>query len=343
MAVTPRDRWGAFPRLARAVPEETFALVDARVAELHPAVPDALRSVQGMVVLKAGEQLKQLSEVERILQLAVGISRQGTLLAVGGGTLGDAATVVAHLHKRGIRLVLVPTTLLAAVDSSVGGKGAVNLGLLKNAAGVFHTAAETWLCPELFGTLSAEQIAEGKVEAWKMAACFDGELWRAYSTRTRSLDSLIKEARRLKRRVCAADPLDAGGKRQFLNFGHTFGHVLESLSSHRLPHGAAVRLGVVCALDVGRALRMTPQAIADQVQAGFEPLGEGRIRAELARWLRGADEGEVEQLLSGDKKGSEGGSVQMVLLRSIARPVAMLVGRRTWLPLLQAWREGRVP
>jgi 3-dehydroquinate synthase len=343
MAVIPRDRWGTFPRLARGLPEETFALIDARVAELHPAIPKALRSVQGMVLLKAGEQLKRLSEVERILQLAVGVSRQGTLLAVGGGTLGDAATVVAHLHKRGIRLVLVPTTLLAAVDSSVGGKGAVNLGLLKNAAGVFHTAAETWLCRELFGTLSAEQIAEGKVEAWKMAACFDGKLWHDYSTRTRSLEALIKEARRLKRKVCAADPLDAGGKRRFLNFGHTFGHVLESLSGHRLPHGPAVRLGVVCALDIGRAMHLTSQAIADQVQAGFEPLGDGQIRVELARWLRGADEREVEELLSADKKGSEGGGVQMVLLRRIAGPVLRPVGSGTWLPLLQAWREGRVP
>ena len=342
MSTKTRDLWGAFPALARGLPEETVAIVDSRVAELHPAVTDSLGSRQVLLV-NGGERAKQLREVERILRAMVNVSRHGTLLAVGGGTVGDLATVVAHLHKRGIDLILAPTTLLAAVDSSVGGKGAVNLGLVKNGAGVFHIPVQTWLCHELFATLTPEQTNEGRVEAWKMAACFDARRWRALCARPPALRSLIRDSRRTKKRVCDADPLDLGGERQFLNFGHTFGHVLESLSGHRMTHGAAVRLGVVCALDAGRTLGVTTKAVAEQVQAGFEPLGDQPTRMELARSFRGIEEADVRDLLRADKKGSNSEAIQMVLLTRLGAPVMRGIAPHVFAPLLQAWSEGRVP
>jgi 3-dehydroquinate synthase len=337
------DRWGRFPALARTLPKETFVLMDAKLPRLHPAVMDALQSVPAVYRVSPGEGAKRFSVVDRILRTTIRFSREATLLAVGGGTIGDLATVVAHLHKRGIRLVLAPTTLLAAVDSSVGGKGALNLGEVKNAVGVFHAPVETWLCPELFATLSETQLDEGRIEAFKMMACLDRRRWTAFRRRPPALRRLIEVSRRLKKTVCRLDPLDRNGARLVLNFGHTFGHLLEAASRHRLPHGAAVRLGVVCALDVGRALGVTSAATAEEVQSVFERFGERPIRSELRRWLAKATPPRVGELLSSDKKRSQDGTIRMVLLRGVGSAVVRPVAREVWSPLLRRWREGRVP
>ncbi len=334
-----RDRWGSFSQLARGLPAEVFAIVDACVARLHPAVPLALRRVRWLPI-QAGERAKRFAEVERLLEAAHGLSREGTLLAVGGGTVGDLATVAAHLHRRGVRLVLVPSTLLAAVDSSLGGKGAVNVSGAKNAAGVFHEPAEAWICPELFETLGLPQLRDGFVEALKMAACLDPVLWRSARARHLSTRRIVREGRRLKRAICERDPLDRG-ERRLLNFGHSFGHALEALSRHRLAHGAAVRLGVVCALDVGRALGVTPDEVAAEVQAGFEPLGDEPIRVELARWLRRTTARELRTLLSADKKTGADGALRMVLLAGVGAPLVRPVATSVWSSLLPAWRGGR--
>ncbi|MHB8418088.1 MAG: 3-dehydroquinate synthase [Myxococcales bacterium] len=336
-----RDRWGSFPELARGLPAEAFAIVDARLADLHPAVPRALRGV-GSLRVEPGERAKSFAQLERLLFAARGLSRHGTMLAVGGGTLGDLATVAAHLHKRGVRLVLVPTTLLGAVDSSLGGKGALNLGAVKNAVGVFHEPYEVWICLELFATLGKAQVWEGWVEALKMAACLDRALWRSARERPLSLRRIIAEGRRLKRAICERDPTDLG-ERQLLNFGHSFGHALEALSGHRLSHGAAVRLGTVCALDVGRALGVTPAKVAAEIQAGFEPLGHRPIRVELARWLRGVSVPRLRGLLLADKKVGADGKLRMVLLSGLAAPRLQSVEGAAWAPLLPAWRGGRAP
>jgi 3-dehydroquinate synthase len=337
------DRWASFPALARTLPEETFVLMDARLPRLHPAVIDALHSVRAIYRVPAGEDAKRFSVADRILRAAIRFSRAATLLAVGGGTIGDLAAVVAHLHKRGIRLVLVPTTLLAAVDSSVGGKGALNLGAVKNAVGVFHSPSETWLCPELFSTLSETQLDEGRIESLKMMACLDVRRWAEYRRHPPTIRRLIEDSRRLKARVVREDPLDRNGARLVLNFGHTFGHVLEAVSRHRLPHGAAVRLGVVCALDVGRAMGVTPAATAGEVQSGFERLGGRPIRSQLREWLGNVPSSRVGDLLSSDKKRSQDGTIRMVLLERIGRPVVRPVEPEVWSPLLRHWRAGRAP
>jgi predicted secreted protein len=209
---------------------------------------------------------------------------------MGGGTVGDLGTVVAHLLKRGVRLIQVPTTLLAAVDSSLGGKGALHVEshgtALKNAVGVFHYAEECWICPELFATLSARQRREGAVEGWKMAVCLDTRRWRRWTRRRPSLRELIRESRAMKAAVCSEDPYERVGRRSLLNFGHTFGHVLESLSHFRLSHGDAVGPGILCALDVGRAVGATPDAVASDVERAFleevGTFGRGRLAALLA-------------------------------------------------------------
>jgi 3-dehydroquinate synthase len=122
------ERRGRFDDLLHTLEGPCFALADERVLRLHPHVARALKRLPHLA-LKAGEGAKTLRTVERLALAAAAVPRQATVLAIGGGTIGDVATVFAHLHKRGARLVHVPTTWLAAVDSSVGGKGAVNVGV----------------------------------------------------------------------------------------------------------------------------------------------------------------------------------------------------------------------
>jgi len=326
-----------------------LVVIDARVAALHPRVAATCRRRSKVVLpLRAGEGAKTLGTLARVLAAGTPLPRTGTLIAIGGGTIGDLCTVAAHLLKRGVRLIHVPTTVLAAVDSSAGGKGAVHAaargGLaVKNAAGVFHYPEACWICPELFETLPARAHREGATEAWKMVACLSPGLWGAYRRRPPALERMVRDARRLKDAVCRGDPYELKGPRRVLNFGHTFGHVLESLTRFRVSHGDAVGMGMLCALDVGRAIGVTPEAVAVEVERGLED-GPGILgRAALAKALGRAKVPAVAELLRADKKAGKAGALRMVLLREIGDAPVLPAEARTWRPLLRAWREGTRP
>jgi 3-dehydroquinate synthase len=344
------DLWGPFARLcARRLPEGSLAVVDRTVARLHPGVVPALRErrPRALVLLTGGERAKNFASLQQVLTAGLSLPRSGTLVVVGGGTLGDVATVAAHLLKRGVRLVQVPSTLLAAVDSSLGGKGAVDLSargrVVKNPAGVFHYAEEAWICPELFSTLSETQRREGALEAWKMVASLDAALFRRYVRRAPSLEQLVRDARRLKDSVCERDPYEQTGLRRVLNFGHTFGHVLEGLSRFRLSHGDAVGLGMLCALDVGRHLGVTPEDVAAQVEEALHR-GPGVLgRERTAALLRRASLRDVTALLAADKKAGHAGELRMVLLTAVGATEVRDVSAEAWRALWPAWTRGERP
>jgi 3-dehydroquinate synthase len=343
------DYWGPFARLSTRLTEGSVAVVDRTVARLHPELVPALRArkPRALVQITGGERAKNFRSLEQVLAAGLELPRSGTLVVVGGGTLGDVATVAAHLLKRGVRLVQVPSTLLAAVDSSLGGKGAVDLvvrnRVVKNPAGVFHYAEEAWLCPELFSTLSEAQVREGALEAWKMVASLDKALFRRYVRRPPTLERLVKDARRLKESVCAQDPYEHQGLRRVLNFGHTFGHVLESLSRFRLSHGDAVGLGMLCALDVGRHQGVTPEPVAAQVEQALHA-GPGVLgRDHTAALLRRASLKDVQALLSADKKAGSAGELRMVLLSALGESVVRDVPAQAWRALWPAWTRGERP
>ncbi len=345
----PADRWGPFKSFAPELPAACLAVVDKVVAHKHPRVLKALKAKRErtVLVMQSGEEAKSFAVLEQVLEAGAHLPRSATLICVGGGTLGDLATVAAHLFKRGIRLIQVPSTLLAAVDSSLGGKGAVDLHvgrrIIKNAAGVFHYASESWLCPELFETLPEQQLREGAVEAWKKAICLDATLFEALQRRPPSLQTLIREARRMKGEVCAQDPYERSGLRAVLNFGHTFGHVIESASRFRVSHGDSVGLGILCALDVGRAMGLTSEPLAESVEAALEK-GPGLLgRGAMAQALRRIDSKGVAQLLAADKKSERLGEVKMVLLRAPGQTERVEIAPMLWKRLLKDWQAGRKP
>lgn len=325
------DHWGPFA--SRSVPDDSVIIADARVLRLHKKM---LRSLSGhrLISMTAGETAKSLTTLSQLAAKTLTVSRQVTLIALGGGTIGDLTTVFAHLLKRGVRLIQVPSTLLAAVDSSVGGKGAVNVGEVKNALGVFHYPDESWLCPQLFTTLTEAQRREGRLEAYKMALG-EAKLWASWSSRQPDDETLIAESRALKAKICARDPYERTGQRTALNFGHTFGHVIEAVTHHRVRHGEAVGLGMLCALDVGVALGVTPLHLAQEVE-GALPNAPG-ARRRLARVLHRVSATRVSQLLAADKKGSAQGSVRMVLLAKPGRWALEPVSPKVWSRLFGTW------
>ena len=333
------DRWGRFETLlAAAAARPSFVLADARVLALHPPVARAIRGIP-QVALRAGERAKSLRTLERVAGAAIDVPRDATILAIGGGTIGDLSTVFAHLHKRGATLIHVPTTVLAAVDSSVGGKGAVNIAGVKNALGVFHAPLEGWICPEIYTTLSPAQHREGEAEAWKMAVTLDDQVFRTWRVARPELSALIRTSRALKTAICVRDPYEQLGIRAALNFGHTFGHVIESLTGYRVRHGEEVGLGMLCALDVGRAAGVTSEGVAAEVEKRL-PLGSNP-RARLARALSSERSvTRIRQLLRSDKKGATSTHTRFVLLERPGKWTLQNVEHRVWEASLSSWKKG---
>lgn len=333
--VPTRERAGRFARLASLLPADAIVFADPRVLRLHATVRRALGR-RRIVTLAAGEPTKSLATLERLAKVLHDVPRSATFVVLGGGTLGDAVTVLAHLHKRGVRLVQVPTTLLAAVDSSIGGKGAVNAGGVKNVLGVFHGATDTLLCPEFFETLTEAQRREGRLEAWKMVVALDAATARRWMKRSPDDVALLREARSLKEAVVRIDPYETAGVRVVLNFGHTFGHVLESVSGFKLRHGEAVGLGMLCALDVGEAMGVTPRGVAAAIERALP--NPPNARKVLARWVRAMKVSAVERLLAADKKNEAG--LRMVLLEELGRWRLSSVPASVWKRCWAQWSRG---
>ncbi len=219
-------------------------------------------------VFPAGEESKSLFTFEDILRhmLRCGFSRRDCVVAVGGGVSGDIAGFAAASYMRGIDFYNIPTTVLSQVDSSIGGKTAVNLANVKNIVGAFHQPRKVLIDPEVLGTLSRRQISNGLAEAFKMACTFDEKLFRFFieDDAFKGIDMVIERSLELKREVVEKDEKETG-LRKVLNFGHTIGHGIEStLLEGTLHHGECVALGM---------LPMCAPEVRKDLEKGLEKLG----------------------------------------------------------------------
>lgn len=292
-------------------------LVDARVDALHGERLDALGDAPKLA-LEGCEDTKSFTVLERVLDFFVqaGLDRSSYVVTFGGGTLGDLGGLAASLFKRGVAVVHVPTTLLAQVDASVGGKTAVNLAAGKNLAGTFHQPRAVLADTALLATLSEDELRSGLGEVVK-TAMLDGEgaLDRleacAAALAAKDTDALTETVARCvrqKARVVAQDPHERGARRA-LNLGHTFGHAIESVAGYgRVPHGVAVAAGLALALRASTALSLaTSSSYAPRVEALLAALGLpdslDTLRAQSGLALP-ADE--LVAAMAHDKKGAVG-------------------------------------
>lgn len=237
-----------------------------------------------------------------------GLSRHDTVVGVGGGSVTDLAGYVAGTWLRGVEVVHVPTTLLAAVDASIGGKTGVNLGG-KNLVGVFWHPTRVVIDLERLSRLPGYLIREGMAEAYKAGLIGDARLAELIATGglDAPLQSVVERAIRVKAKIVDQDELEEG-ERAYLNFGHTIGHAIEYASS--LSHGESVGLGMVAAVRISE--KLAGFSGADAVADAVEKLG-------LPTRVNGLEMARVLDLLAMDKKRDSDGT-RMVLLRELEDP-----------------------
>ncbi|MFT3805822.1 3-dehydroquinate synthase [Arenimonas sp.] len=258
---------------------------DGNVAPLYLArVERALHDRQvGILVLPAGEQEKNLQRFGEAIDAlaALGASRDATVVALGGGVVGDLAGFAAASWMRGVRFVQLPTTLLAMVDSSVGGKTAVDIPAGKNLVGAFHQPSAVIADTDTLSTLPLRELRAGLAEVVKYgaigdAAFFDWIEAHAGALLARDADAVgeaIERSCRHKAGVVARDETEQG-ERALLNFGHTFGHAVEAEQGFGgLLHGEAVAVGMVLAARLSTHLQRAPAVDADRLQALLERFG----------------------------------------------------------------------
>jgi shikimate kinase/3-dehydroquinate synthase len=242
-----------------------FLVTDETVGRLYGA---AVGPAAGTIAVAPGEGAKTLAEAERVLRelAGLGMTRSDHVAALGGGVVGDLAGFCAATYQRGVEVVQVPTTLVAQVDSALGGKTGVDLPEAKNYVGAYHLPAAVLADPATLSTLPREELAAGFAEVVKTALIAGGSLWE----RVRALEDLDPErlddvvfaCARTKLAVVAADERDAGA-RAALNLGHTVGHAIEAATAYgRYRHGEAIGLGLLAALDLSDA-----PALRDEVEA----------------------------------------------------------------------------
>ncbi|MGA3169673.1 MAG: 3-dehydroquinate synthase [Chthoniobacteraceae bacterium] len=287
---------------------------DSNVAPLYGArVCASLREAGFLpveITVPAGERAKSLEEAERICErmIEAGLDRKGWVVALGGGVIGDLAGFVAAIYYRGVAYVQAPTTIVAQVDSAVGGKTGVNARNGKNLIGAFHQPRLVIADTDTLATLPEREFNEGFAEVIKHGAIRDRGLLDAVAKLERGdLAEIIRRNVEIKARIVAADEQERTGERALLNFGHTIGHAIEAAAGYgRLLHGEAISLGLVAACRLSVA------------KAGLDPAEAERVIALLeqfhlpVRLPEGIGDEAILCALKADKKFEEG-AIRFVL------------------------------
>jgi 3-dehydroquinate synthase len=276
----------------------------------------------GVILVPDGEAAKSWAVAEQLIGelLLKGLDRQSALVAFGGGAIGDLSGFVASIYLRGVRLVQVPTTLLSQVDSSLGGKAAVNHPMGKNLIGSFHQPSLVVSDPGLLSTLPRRELLSGLGEVVKHGVIADGDLFDYVGEHGEGMldadpDHLSHAVRRsvaIKGRLVALDERDAKGIRAALNYGHTMGHAVEALSGMEVRHGEAVALGMVAAARISEELRLMAKD-----DAGRQRWLLGRLGFDLKP--PSLEVSELLRVMRKDKK-VKGGSIRFVLPTGIGSP-----------------------
>ena len=332
------------PRLiADAVGGERAAIVtNTVVGPLYlDAVSQSLRAAGKRVteiVLPDGEEEKTWQNLQRIYDalLAEQCDRRTTVIALGGGVVGDMAGFAAATYMRGVPFVQVPTTLLAQVDSSVGGKTGINHPLGKNMIGAFYQPKAVIADTATLGTLPPRELSAGLAEVIKHGAIIDAPFFdwiesniaRLMARDPEALAYAIRRSCEIKADVVRQDERE-GGLRAILNFGHTFGHAIESgMGYGQWLHGEAVGCGMVMAADLSQRLGYIDAAARERVAALVRAAGlpDSAPDLDAARWL---------ELMQVDKK-NEGGQIRFILLRPLGAPLITTVPQDALLATLQA-------
>lgn len=310
--------------LPRYCPAAGYALIsDSHVGKLYgETIAEQLSGAGRQVELftfPAGEWNKSRDTWASLSDrmLAAHLGRDCAVIALGGGVVNDVGGFVAATYLRGVPLVQVPTTLLAMIDSSIGGKTGVDVPAGKNLLGAFHQPSVVIADPELLGSLSSVQLAAGLAEAVKHGviadadyfAFLEGEYAAIFAKHAPALERVVRRSVEIKAAVVAEDEREMG-RRAILNFGHTIGHAIEATSKYEVLHGEAVAIGMVYEGRLAESLGIASPGVAQRIQGVLE-----RLHLPVER----PDGSHVEDLIAAmrsDKK-VRNGEIRLALPRAI--------------------------
>jgi len=249
-----QDSWSALPK--NLVTQKTFIVTDKNIADLY--LPNIQTFFQNppYFILPPGETAKNLENTVNLIRAFqdAGLDRRSCIIALGGGVVSDITGFAASIYMRGIPYIILPTTLLAMVDSSIGGKTGIDFAGTKNLVGAFHNPSLVYINTGVLDSLDNTEYISGLAEVIKYGIILDSNLFGYIDANRKeiaiknpaAINKIIRDCTHLKSQVVAADEREAN-LRQILNYGHTFGHAIESLGNFTLPHGHCVALGMVCA------------------------------------------------------------------------------------------------
>lgn len=319
--------------VARVCKAKRIAVVtDETVAKLYLPAVEASLAHAGLkpvsITVADGEESKSFATLEHVLDrmLDAGLERQDAVLALGGGVVGDLAGLAASLLKRGVALIQCPTTLLAQVDSSVGGKTAIDTRQGKNLVGTFHQPRLVLADTGVLDTLAPRALRAGYAEIVKYGLIDDEPFFkwledngvRVLSENGEARRHAIVTACRAKARVVASDERETEGPRALLNLGHSFGHALEAATGYgeRLPHGEAVAIGLVLAFSLSAEMGLAPAGDAQRVAAHLKAVGLPSSVADIPGPRPRLDD--VMAAMAQDKKIAEG-RITLILARGVGK------------------------
>ena len=263
-----------------------------------------------LLCVPAGEASKTLETASGLYEklMAGGLERGGLIAALGGGMIGDLAGFVAATYLRGIAWIAVPTSLLAMIDASIGGKVGVDLPGGKNLVGAFHPPLMTISDTTTLRTLPGREFRSGLAEMIKAGLIADAELFAMFEAGGADLPEMMRRSIQVKVNVVREDPFEQG-RRAALNLGHTIGHGIETASQFELRHGEAVAIGLVAEARVAERIGLARSGVADRIERAIE-------RADLPTRCADLDIDAIMALMRSDKK-KQGGRLKYALPRDI--------------------------
>ncbi|MDT2757891.1 3-dehydroquinate synthase [Enterococcus asini] len=304
-------------------PQRVAIITDDRVAPLYEEKVRQAVTTAGFEVVThvvpEGEASKSLAEAEKIYAFLAesGFTRSDGVIALGGGVIGDLAAFAASTYMRGIHFIQIPTTLLAQVDSSIGGKTAVNTSNAKNLVGTFSQPDRVLIDTDVLETLEIRRVREGIAEIIKSAAIADLALWHYLENLKDETDLLahaqyvIIETLKVKQKVVEEDEFD-NGNRLILNFGHTIGHAIEKTAGYGVvSHGEGVALGMLAINQHAEKQGLTPAGSTLALKAMIEKF---HLPTSTEQW----DEVALFEAITHDKK-ARGNNLKLILLETIGK------------------------
>jgi 3-dehydroquinate synthase len=306
---------GLLSQYAATSTGRSVVITNETIVPLHG---ETFAAALGVPLLSApdGELYKNLDTVRDLYvqMIEAGADRKTTVIALGGGVIGDMAGFVAATYMRGVDLVQVPTSLLAMVDSSVGGKVGVDVPQGKNLIGAFKQPEIVLIDPDVLGTLPDEEWRNGMAEVVKHGLIADPALLDPVLWARDHAEKLVTRAVQVKVDVVQRDPFEQG-ERMHLNLGHTFAHAIEQVTQYAVPHGAAVGVGLLAAAKLSHRLGMCDVALVERVDSILQAVG-------LPRQTDGLDPAALLAAMRTDKKWKDGIS-RFVLLHDVGRPAVI--------------------